>query len=201
MFDWITSAVQQTGYLGIGLLMLGENVFPPIPSELIMPFAGFIAARGKLQVWAALAVGSLGSLAGALLWYYVGKWVGCRRLERWAGQHGRWLTLSPDDVGSANDWFHRHGGAAVFFGRLIPGVRTLISVPAGVSEMSLPWFLAYTAAGTVLWTGLLLGAGYLLESQYTQVEAYMNPVSNAVVGLLVLYYLYRVVTFRSRQAD
>jgi membrane protein DedA with SNARE-associated domain len=200
MFDWITNAVQQSGYVGILLLMFGENVFPPIPSELIMPLAGFTAARGELNAALVLVAGTAGSLLGALLWYYIGKWVGCDRLKRWAARHGRWLTIAPGDVDTAYAWFHRHGGKAVFVGRLIPAVRTVISVPAGITEMPLPRFLAYTTAGTALWTGFLAGAGYLLQDQYTQVADYVNPVSNAVVGLIVLYYIYRVVTFRRRPA-
>jgi membrane protein DedA with SNARE-associated domain len=200
MFDWITALVEQTGYLGIVLLMLAENVFPPIPSELIMPLAGFTAARGELAMVGVDAAGSVGSLLGALLWYYIGRWVGLERLKRWAAKHGRWLTISPDDVDHAAVWFNRHCGTAVLVGRLIPAIRSLISVPAGVAGMTLPRFLVYSATGTALWTALLAAAGYLLEDQYQRVGEYLNPVSNVILGLLVLAYLYRVVTFRGRGA-
>ena len=200
MFDWITGLVEQTGYLGIALLMLAENVFPPIPSELIMPMAGFTAARGELNMVGVVVAGTAGSLAGALLWYYIGRWVGLERLKRWAAKHGRWLTISPEDVDEAAAWFNRHGGKAVLIGRLIPAVRTLISVPAGVAGMALPRFLAYSALGTALWTALLAAAGYLLEDQYQKVGDYLNPVSNVILGLIVLGYLYRVITFRRRGA-
>ena len=200
MFDWITGLVEQTGYLGIALLMLAENVFPPIPSELIMPMAGFTAARGKLSMVGVVVAGTAGSLAGALLWYYIGRWIGLERLKRWAAKHGRWLTISPEEVDEAVAWFNRHCGKAVLVGRLIPAVRTLISVPAGVAGMALMRFLTYSALGTALWTALLATAGYLLEDQYQKVGDYLNPVSNVILGLIVLGYVYRVITFRRRGA-
>src|SRR5512138_1524949 len=180
--------------------MFAENVFPPIPSELIMPLAGFAAARGELDVFLAIAAGSAGSLAGAVFWYAVGRWLGAERLKRWAGRHGRWLTLTPGDIDKACRWFNRHGGKAVFFGRLVPAVRTFVSVPAGIAVMNLGRFLAWSALGTVLWTSFLAGVGWLLGEQYRAVSDWVNPVSNLVVGLLLLAYLYRVATFRRRVA-
>ena len=120
MFDWITSIVERMGPIGVALLMFLENVFPPIPSELVMPLAGFVAERGDFPLWRAIIAGSLGSLAGAVGWYLVGRKVGEKRLRRWVDDHGRWLTLSCEDIDKAKDWFDRHGGAAVFIGRLIP---------------------------------------------------------------------------------
>jgi len=198
--DWITG-FEEMGSLGIAVLMFAENVFPPIPSELIMPLAGFSAARGELNLMIVIIAGSIGSLLGALLWYYIGRKIGAERLERWAAKHGRWLTLSPNEVEQSCAWFNRHGGKAVFIGRLISAVRTLISVPAGIAGMPLDSFLLYSAAGTILWTALLATAGYLLESQYDKVAHWMNPISNVVIGLVVLGYLYRVVRFRQRQIE
>ena len=198
MFTWIASLIEQTGYLGIALLMFAENVFPPIPSELIMPLAGFTAARGELSLPGAIVAGSVGSLLGALLWFYIGRWVGTERLKRWAGRYGRLLTMTPGDVEAADRWFDRHGGKAVMIGRLVPGVRTLISVPAGISGMSLARLVAWSAVGTLLWTALLTIAGYVLEGQYDRVVGWVNPVSNLIIGVLVLGYLYRVLTFRKR---
>lgn len=198
MFEWITDFVDRAGYLGVFLLMLVENVFPPIPSELIMPLAGFTAAEGKLNVILVVLAGAAGSLLGALFWYYVGRWLGRERLQRFAARHGRWLTLTPGQVDEARDWFGRHGATAVFLGRLVPTVRTLISVPAGVAGMPLTRFLAFTALGTGLWTVLLAGAGYLLQDQYGRVAAYVGPVSNLVFLLIAAFYLYRVVTHPGR---
>ena len=195
MFDWITGLVQQTGYLGVALLMFLENVFPPIPSELIMPLAGFNAASGKMSIGLVILAGTIGSVAGAYLWYVIGRSLGMKRLCRLADRHGRWLTMSRADVDQARDWFDRHGGVAVFIGRLVPAIRTLISVPAGIARMPLWAFFAYTVAGTLLWTTFLAGAGYLLQSQYERVEGWLNPLSNVIVAAIVLYYLYRVITW------
>ena len=200
MFDWLMG-LQKMGVLGIALMMFAENVFPPIPSELIMPLAGFSAARGEGNLLIVIIAGSIGSLLGALLWYYIGQKIGAKTLKRWATKHGRWLTLSPREVEQSCAWFNRHGGKAVFIGRLIPAVRTLISVPAGIAGMPLGSFLLYSAAGTILWTALLATAGYFLESQYDKVAQWLNPVSNVVIAIIVLGYLYRVLRFRRRQTE
>ncbi len=199
MFDWITGFLDTIGPFGVALLMFLENVFPPIPSELIMPLAGYNAARGEGSLVVTIVAGSTGSLLGALLWYYIGLWIGRDRVHRLAEKHGRWLTVSSDEFEQAEGWFSRHGGKAVFFGRLIPTVRTFISVPAGMARMPMPKFLLYSAVGTVLWTTLLAYAGYVLESQYEKVSQWLNPVSNVIFGGIVLFYLWRVVTFDRRQ--
>ena len=198
MFDWITGIIDAIGSFGVGLLMFIENVFPPIPSELIMPLAGFNAATGAQNLWLVILFGSLGSIAGALLWYWIGAKIGMKRLRHLADRHGRWLTITPDELDRANGWFQRHGGAAVFIGRLIPTVRTFISVPAGVAKMPMGRFLAYTTLGTVIWTALLAFAGYALQSQYDLVAEWLNPVSTAVVAALVTVYVYRVATYKRR---
>jgi membrane protein DedA with SNARE-associated domain len=200
MFDLITRLVEQTGYLGIALLMLAENVFPPIPSELIMPLAGFTAAQGKLGILGVVLAGVLGSLVGALLWYEAGRRLGLERLRRWTGRYGRWFTLEPEDLDQATVWFRAHCGQAVLIGRLVPAVRTLISVPAGIADMPLPRFLLYSGIGTALWTTVLTLAGYALEDRYQDVQAWLNPVSNVILGGLLAWYVYRVVTFRPREA-
>ena len=199
MFDWITDIIDRTGYLGVFLLMLAENIFPPIPSELIMPLAGYAAAQGKLNGIIVVLAGTAGSLLGALFWYYVGCWLGRDRLRRFAAQHGRWLTITPGQLDETRDWFGRHGTKAVFIGRLVPTVRTLISIPAGVTGMPLQSFITFTALGTVIWTALLAGAGYLLQDQYGRVAGYVGPVSNAIFGIIVAAYLYRVIRHPGRQ--
>jgi len=196
MFDKIVEIVSALGYVGVFLLMLLENIFPPIPSELIMPLAGFVAARGDLNFIAVILVGTAGSVVGALPWYYAGAKLGQKRMKHFAERWGHWLTLSPEDVDKASEWFDRHGKGAVFFGRLIPAVRTLISVPAGIAGMSMTKFLIYSTLGSLIWTALLALAGYLLESQYQKVSEYLNPVSTAIVVLMVLYYLYRLIRQR-----
>lgn len=196
MVQWITDLLERMGYVGISLLMFLENVFPPIPSELIMPFAGFAAAQGEMSFVGVLVAGTIGSLAGALPWYWLGYKIGCKRLASWADTHGRWLTLSGDEVKNANSWFQKHCGKAVVFGRLIPAIRTLISVPAGIAEMSLARFLTYSLLGTLIWNTLLAGLGYQLGENYAKVAQYLDPVTKIIVGSIVLTYLYRVIRFK-----
>ena len=200
MFEFITDFMQNSGYLGVFALMALENIFPPIPSELIMPFAGFVAARGDLHVVGVLLAGTAGSVAGALPWYYAGKVYGKERLEKLADRHARWLTVTHGDIEHAMDAFEKHGRKVVLLGRLIPAIRTLISVPAGLAKMSMAQFLLYSTVGSLIWTGVLTGAGYLLESQYERVAQYVDPVSKAVLIGLLGWYLYRVATFKSRKA-
>lgn len=202
MFDFITNLIDTMGALGVGLVMFLENVFPPIPSELVMPLAGFNAAQGRVSLVAVFLVGTLGSVLGAWLWYEVGRKLGRDRLQRFIGRYGVWLTLSQDDVARAIAWFERHDKAATFFGRMIPGVRTLISVPAGLAGMGLTRFLIYTTAGSALWNMALIAAGYLLESQYDRVETYLNPVTNIILAVIAIGYIYRVVRqLAARRAD
>ena len=200
MFELVTSTIRDTGYAGIFLLMLAENVFPPIPSEVIMPLAGFTAARGSLHIVGVGAAGTAGSLVGALLWYYVGMRVGLARLQRWAERGGRWMAVSPEELEHATGWFRRHCGKAVLFGRLLPSVRTLVSIPAGIAEMALGRFVALSAIGTALWTIGLAAAGYLLEDRYEEVAAWLNPVADGIFGAIAVAYCYRVATFKRRRS-
>jgi len=198
MASWIETIVREFGAFGVALLMFLENVFPPIPSELIMPLAGYAAAKGEGSLLLIILGGALGSLAGAFFWYVIGRVIGEDRLKSFAARHGRWLTLSDDDVDAAQKWFERHGRVAVLVGRLVPTIRTLISVPAGFARMPLAQFLAYSAIGTALWVTLLAGLGAWLGQNYAAVEKWLGPVSTGIVVLLVLTYIYRVVTFKKR---
>lgn len=195
MDEFVRSIMENFGVFGIGMLMFLENVFPPIPSELIMPLAGYQSAKGDMSIYAVVASGTIGSLLGVIPWYYAGHYLGERRVKRLAARHGRWLTLSPDDVDRANLWFRQKGARAVLFGRLVPAVRTLISVPAGIAHMPMPRFLAYSAIGGAIWTAFLTVLGFLLGQNYAVVEAYVGPVSNAIIVVILAFYVYRVVTF------
>lgn len=201
MSDWVTDIVEQMGYVGILLLMFLENVFPPIPSEVIMPLAGFGAADGRYSLWLVIVAGLAGTMLGALFWYTVARRVGDERLRRWADRHGRWITLSGDDIARIEKWFCRHGTWAVPLAHLIPGLRTLISIPAGVFEMALSRFLALTAIGAGVWTGALAAAGYLLGERFEGVEKYIGPVSTAIMAALFLYYVWRVIRFKPSAAS
>lgn len=196
MFDWVVSVISGWGYPGVFVLMLLENLFPPIPSEVIMPLAGYLVGEGGLALVPTILAGTLGSMLGTSLWYVIGAWIGAERLKRWAARRGRLLTLSPSDVNTAQAWFDRRGGLAVLFGRMIPAVRTLISVPAGIARMPLPRFLAFTLLGSALWTGVLTAAGLLLSANYARVADVIDPLSKLVVAAVVLVYLWRVVTWR-----
>lgn len=191
MLEWITSTMNSLGYLGIGLLMFLENLFPPIPSELIMPLAGFTVAQGKLEFVPVVVAGVVGTVLGALPWYYAAYLLGEKRLKRLADRYGKWLGISAKDIGEAKSWFNKHGNKAVLFGRLVPGVRTLISIPAGISSMPLIPFLLYSTVGTLLWVGLLTYVGYVLGDNYHLVEQYIGPVSKIVLlGLLVAFIVW-----------
>ncbi len=198
MFDFLKEFVQDSGYLGIFLLMLAENLFPPIPSEAIMPLAGFNAAEGHLTLWGVLASGTLGALAGAYFWYVVGRVFGYARLRWLVERYGFIATVTPEELDRARALFERHARKAVFFGRLIPAVRSVISIPAGVAAMPTLTFLFWTLIGTVIWTSFLTFAGYVLHSQFEYVVGWINPVSNAVAVAVVALYLYRLVTGRGR---
>jgi membrane protein DedA with SNARE-associated domain len=193
VFKWITDLVSHFGYGGVGLLMFLENVFPPIPSELIMPLAGFVARRGELSLAATIVAGTAGSLAGASVWYLLGRRLGERRLRAWIDRHGQWLGLSGDDIDRSARWFRRHGPLAVTLGRLVPGVRTLISVPAGIAGMRVLPFLFFTIVGTALWTAALTFAGYLLGARYRRVTSAMDVATWVVLGAMVVAYLIRLV--------
>lgn len=196
MTDWITDIVEGMGYGGIALLMFLENLFPPIPSELIMPLAGYSASEGKLGLVGVLVSGTAGTLAGALFWYGVARRLGDARLRHWAGRHGRWITLSEKDIASLDGWFCRHSVWAVPAAHLIPGLRTLISIPAGIFAMPVLRFTILTLAGAGLWNGALVSAGYMMGKEFDAVDRYLGPVSTAIMAGLFLYYLWRVVRFK-----
>ncbi|MDN5862147.1 MAG: DedA family protein [Salinisphaera sp.] len=199
MSAFIIHTIEASGYFGIMLLMLLENIFPPIPSELIVPFAGYVAARGDLWFPGVIAAATLGSVLGALPWYALGLWFSEARLKRLADRFGRWLAVTYDDVETASCWFRRYDAAAVFFGRMIPTVRTLISLPAGSVRMSMPLFLLLTALGSALWVAMLASAGLLLEAHYDKVGHFVEPVTKAVIAIVVLAYVYRLVRFHRRR--
>ena len=192
MFDFITAWIERGGVLAVGALMALENVIPPIPSELVMPLAGFTAARGHMSLLLLIVVGTVGSTLGCLFWYGLARAWGRERFLRFVDRWGVWLTLSREEAEAATEWFERHGAPAVFFGRMVPTVRTLISIPAGLAPMPVVPFILWTAAGALIWTSLLALAGYLLEDQYERVEGWLNPLTTGVLVLIVGLYLYRL---------
>jgi len=196
--SWIETIVQTTGVFGIALLMFLENVFPPIPSELIMPLAGYIAAKGEANIVLVIIAGSAGSLAGALFWYGLGRLFDHERLKSFADRHGRIITMTRADLTKADDWFDEYGQYAVLFGRLIPTVRTLISIPAGLAEMPITRFLVFSGIGTAIWTTLLALFGYAVGGRYSELEGWIDPISYGIIALVIAIYVWRVVTFKPR---
>ncbi|MGH7825450.1 MAG: DedA family protein [Candidatus Binatia bacterium] len=198
MANWVMELIHSTGHAGIVMLMFVENVFPPIPSELIMPLAGYMVTQGRLSFLGIVVAGTFGSVLGALPLYYLGKAIGEERLKKLADRHGRWLTVSRRDIERAKRWFDKHGGVAVFSCRLIPGIRSLISIPAGINRMNLASFLLYTAMGASLWTALLAYAGYLLGRNFSDLAEYLDPVANVVLGAVLVAYIVRVVEHKGQ---
>ncbi len=192
--EWILMVMDKLGLVGVALMMFLENVFPPIPSELIMPAAGFAAAIGELSLISVIIAGTIGSVLGALPLYYLGSRLDETRLIRLTERYGKYLLITPKDIISAQAWFDRHGKTVVFFGRMIPAIRSLISIPAGMARMSLLPFLMLTAMGSMIWSALLAYAGFVLGANYEKVGIYIESVSHYVVLLMVLifsYLLYR----------
>ncbi len=188
MQEWIINVMTSLGYVGIGLLMFAENLFPPIPSELIMPLAGFTVAQGHMNFTLAVLAGVVGTILGAFPWYYAGVFVGEERLKRLADKYGKWITVSSQEIDKVTRWFNRYGNKAVFLGRFVPGIRTLISLPAGLSDMPLVPFLIYSTLGTAGWVMLLTFLGYVLGDNYELVDEYLGPVSKIVLlGLIIAF--------------
>ena len=193
MFDWIVGIITRLGYAGVAVLTFLEHLFPPIPSELILPLAGYVAGSGELTLGTVIIVGGIGSLAGATVWYVVGRRIGEPRLRTWVQRHGRWLTLSTHDIDRSNDWFRRRGKGAVLLGRLMPGIRTFVSLPAGFSGMPWPTFLIYSAIGTVAWTAALVYAGAKLQENFELVSKYVDVITNGVFAVLGATMIWRYV--------
>lgn len=184
MQDLITGTIDSLGYLGIALLMFAETVLPFIPSEIIMPFAGFAATGSGLSLYGVIIAGTLGSSLGAILLYLLARWINDQTVYALIDRYGRYAGVSRKDYDRADAWFSRHALPAVFFGRLVPGVRSAISVPAGLARMPLPLFISATVLGSLLWTAALAAAGYVLGERYDQVERVLGPVSITIAALI-----------------
>lgn len=195
MREWITGVIESAGAAGVAFLMFAENIFPPIPSEVVMPAAGYAARDSEHSFVLLLTAGAIGSLLGVLPWYFAARYIGNDRFRRWVQKYGKWLALHPDEVDRATRWFDRWGGVAVLAGRLVPGVRTLISVPAGFAEMRFGKFLIYSAIGTFLWSLLLAALGWWLQGQNEVVDRFVGWLGVAVIVGCVVTYLYRVAKY------
>lgn len=201
MTEWILDTIARGGYWGIAFLMAIENIFPPIPSELIMGLGGINVANGRMEFWPLLIAGSIGSTAGNYVWYQIGRSYGYERLRPFIDRWGRWLTLDWEDVEHMIGFFRRHGHWVVFALRFSPLLRTMISLPAGLAHMDRIRFLIYTIAGTTIWNILLIGAGYYLGSRFDELERFTGPVAVGTAAIIIGVYLWRVATWRPRKRD
>jgi membrane protein DedA with SNARE-associated domain len=195
LVDWVTDLMHVAGAPGAALAIALENLFPPLPSEFFLPLAGFTAAQGKMSLLDAILWTTAGSVAGALVLYWIGAMLGRDRVRRIAA---RMPLVRLSDVDKTEAWFLRNGYRAVFFGRMIPVFRSLISIPAGIERMRMAPFLAYTAAGSLLWNTALILAGYLLGDNWHLVEQYVGIGSKVVLGLAAAAVVYFVVSRLSR---
>ena len=194
----IDTVITTLGYPGIALVMFAENVFPPIPSELVMPFAGFQVATGEMNFVVVLIAGTIGALLGALVLYYVGLWSNETIVRRFVRRYGRFFLVSEDDIDRALDYFTRYGHVIVFFGRLIPLIRSLISLPAGMNRMPMAKFLLWTTAGTLIWNVLLTVAGMVLAENWQNILGFVDQYEAVMLTLMALALAYFVFT-RLRQ--
>ncbi len=186
MKETIIALIESLGYPGIALLMFAETVLIFLPSELIMPFAGFAAAEGKLRLLPTILAGAAGSSLGAIALYAAARAIPDDTVHHLIDRYGKLAGVSRRDYDRADKWFQRHALPAVFFGRLVPGIRSAISVPAGLARMPWPQFLIATITGSLIWTSLLAFAGYQLGERYEQVERFVSPISKIVLAVMLL---------------
>lgn len=196
ILDWVISIMEALGAVGVGVAVFLENVFPPIPSEVVLPLAGFTTTQGDLNVWAALMWSVIGSVSGAFLLYGLGRSIGAARLRQVAD----WMWLvDATDVDKSLSWFEKYGKYSVFFGRLVPGVRSLISIPAGVDQMNPVFFGVLTAVGSTIWNAVLIWAGVWLGAEWETVSMWFERYSTIIyvgIALIVAYVLFVLVRRR-----
>ena len=175
--QWVLDVIGALGYIGLALLLVAENLFPPIPSEVVLPLAGFLVGRGDLSLWGAIFAATVGSVAGALVLYGLGRWGGRRLVLR----YGRWLRVDEKGLKDAEGWFRRYGDWVVLFARVVPVARSIVSIPAGTMKMPVGRFVLLTTLGSALWNSILIGAGVVLGANWQAVEGLMGSYSDVVL--------------------
>ncbi len=199
--EYISKAVETNtiiAYFSICLAMFLENIIPPIPSEIIMPLGGFFVYQQKLNFSLVVFSGFLGTIAGSMPWYYLGKLVNQQRLSKFLDKRGRYIGITSNDLIKSKRWFDKYGASLVFWGRLIPGIRTLISVPAGMELMPLNKFLIWTSFGSLIWLIFLTYAGFVFGENYQMIETYLDPIKYIVKPILILVFGYFLIKFFMR---
>lgn len=201
MTDWVVDLIEQSGYLGIAFLMFLETVFPPIPSEVIMSLAGIEAGQGNLHLGWVIAAGTTGAMFGNTFWYLLARALGIERFKPLIDRWGHWFTMDWHEVERAQRWFDKNGAFFVFLGRMLPTVRSLVSIPAGFLKMRIRTFLVASTIGTAGWTAMLAYAGFKLGEEFEQIDDYLGPISTAIIGVLILAYVWRLITVGVRKKD
>ncbi|GGI01508.1 MULTISPECIES: DedA family protein [Mammaliicoccus] len=199
MESWITSIMEQFGYLGIALLILLENVFPPIPSEVILTFGGFMTTKSELTIVGVVIASTIGSVFGAVILYWIGRILNVDRLERIIEKWGKYLRLTKEDVRKADAWFDKYGPWTVFFCRFIPLIRSLISIPAGMSGMNQWLFLLLTTLGTLIWNLILVIVGAKVGDNWHQIVNYMDVYSNFMYAIIAIGIIVFIIWFVKRK--
>ena len=189
--QWVVDVIGALGYVGLALLLIAENLFPPIPSEVVLPLAGFLVGRGDLNLWGALLAATFGSVAGAVILYGLGRWGGRRLVLR----YGKWLRVDEKGLERAESWFRRYGDWVVLGARVVPVARSIVSIPAGTAKMPMARFVVLTTIGSAAWNGILIGAGVALGANWQVVQNWVGAYSNVVlivaaatVALVLLFY-------------
>ena len=196
--EYISKAVDTNStiaYLTICLAMFLENIIPPIPSEIIMPLGGFFVYQQKLNFYTLVFWGLFGTIAGSMPWYYLGKLVNEKRISNFLDKNGKYLGITSNDLAKSKIWFDKYGVSLVFWGRLVPGIRTLISVPAGMELMPLRKFLIWTTLGSLIWILLLTYAGFVFGENYQIIETYLDQIKYFVKPILLLVFIYFLIKF------
>lgn len=196
MQQFILHIIEQFGYFGVFFLILIENVFPPIPSEVILLISGFFSSYTSLSVFYMILASTLGSFLGAIILYYIGKIFNKERLKEIVnGRLGKILFLKENDIDKADEWFDNKGNKSVFFCRFVPIVRSLISIPAGMSEMPMGKFIIYTICGSMIWNTVLICLGYRLGSNWEYVLTILDKYQMVVIVILVIIFGYVIIKF------
>ncbi|WP_087029865.1 DedA family protein [Trichococcus palustris] len=195
MEAWIQSIMEQFGYIGVAFLIMIENLFPPIPSEVILTFGGFMTTNTSLSIIGMIIASTIGAVVGAAILYGVGTLIDVERLEKIVDKYGNILRITKDDIHKADAWFDRHGVWTVFFCRFVPLIRSLISLPAGMANMSFGLFMLFTTLGTVIWNTVLIYLGAAVGSQWETIVAYMDIYSNVAYVLLAILLVAAIIWY------
>ena len=185
VIDWLVNLIEVIGYPGVAIAMFIESFFAPISSEIILPFSGFVAFGGSLNIYGVIVVATLAAYLGTLPFYFIGRW-GNEFVMEFLKKYGKYLFISQDDLQKGFDAFEKYGGGIVFFGRLIPIVRTVISFPAGVARMNFLQFSIYTIVGAGIWSSILASAGFFLGDRWDMVSVYVERYENVILILLLV---------------